>query len=60
MLISIFLIKDFQDAEVQIESDTGSVWQMFGAHANESGTITETDGMIQLELLGSLAIEVTA
>lgn len=58
--LSILGIANLQQAEVFVESDTGSQWQMFGADANESGEISESDGMIQLELLGDDAIEVNA
>lgn len=58
--LSVIGIANLKQAEVTIESDTGSVWQMFGADANESGEISESDGMITLELLGDDALEVVA
>jgi hypothetical protein len=58
--LSILGIAQLDQAEVTIETDTGSVWQMMGATANESGEVSESDGMITLELLGDDSLEVVA
>lgn len=55
---SIFGLASLQQAEVTIETDTGSIWQMFGASANESGETSEDNGMTRIELLGDDAVEV--
>lgn len=51
--VSLLFLAGLDQAEVTIEDDIGGVWQMFGASANApTGEMSESDGMVKLELLG--------
>lgn len=51
---SIVGLAELDQAEVTIQTDTGDVYQMFGATATDpTGELSESDGMIKIDLRGT-------